>query len=118
MAQATRDSIGVAAQVHPRKPALHLTPLGFTSRRPAGLPPIDRAALLRAAHAIARQFRTHYATYAEALSYGLATAWAQVKAARTIQALRAQVAPVQHTAAQINASRAATRRCGASLWAS
>jgi hypothetical protein len=98
--------------------ALYATPLGYTSRRPAGLPPIDLAALMRAAHAIARRFRAHYAGYADALAYGLGAAWAQVNAAREIQSLRAQVAPVQHTAAQIEASRAATRRTGSSLWAS
>jgi hypothetical protein len=97
---------------------LYPTPIGYTSRRPVILPPIDRAALLRAAHAIARQFRARLATYAEAMSYGLLAAWAQVKVARTFQSLRAQVAPVQHTAAQIEASRRATRRCGSSLWAS
>jgi hypothetical protein len=97
---------------------LHLTPLGYTSHRPVDLPPIDRAALMRAAHAVARQFRAHYASYGEALSYGLGAAWRQVKAARTIQSLRAQVAPVQHTVAQLEASRRATRRSGSSLWAS
>lgn len=97
--------------------SIHLTPLGYTNRRPAGLPSIDRAALMRAAHTIARQFRAHYANYGEALAYGLGAAWRHVKAVRTIQALRAQVAPVQHTAAQIDTSRRATRRCGSSLWA-
>jgi hypothetical protein len=98
--------------------ALYMTPIGYTSRRPAGLPPIDRTRLMRAAHALARQFRAHFATYAEALSYGLGAAWAQVKVARTFQSLRAQVVPVEHTTAQIEASRRATRRCGSSLWAS
>jgi hypothetical protein len=96
--------------------ALHMTPLGYTSSRPVGLPPIDRARLLRAAHAIARQFRAGFATYAEALSYGLRAAWAQVKVARTFQSLRAQVAPVQHTpprSRQAGVPRgAAARRCG------
>ena len=96
---------------------LYMTPLGYTSHRPAGFPPIDRARLMRAAHAIARQFRARLATYAEALAYGLRAAWAQVKVARTFQSLRAQVAPVQQTPAQIEASRRATRRCGSSLWA-
>ena len=96
---------------------LYMTPLGYTSRRPAGLPSIDRRALMRDAHQVAKRMRPHFGSYREALAYGLATAWQRVKAIRTIQSLRAQVAPVQHTATQIEASRRATRRCGSSLWA-
>lgn len=98
---------------------LYMTPLGYTNRRPAGLPSIDRGAVMRAAHAIARQFRAHFATYAESLSYGLSAAWRQVKAARTMQSLALQVArpATPFTPAQIEASRRATRRCGSSLWA-
>jgi hypothetical protein len=120
MAQATRDSIGVASKIHGRKPALYSTPVGYTSRRPAAMPPIDRAALMGAAHAIARQFRAHFVTYREALAYGLGAAWRQAKAARTMQSLALQVArpAVPATVAQIEASRRATRRCGSSLWAS
>ena len=44
-------------------------------------------------------------------------AWAQAKSNRNLQSLRMQAAPVQHTAEQIKASRAATRRAGSSLWA-
>ena len=116
MAQANRDSSGVAAQVHPRKTTLYATLAGYTDKRPAGLPPIERAALMRAAHATARKFRQFYATYREALAYGLGAAWAQAKSNRDLQSLRRQAAPVQHTAEQIKASRAATRRAGSSLW--
>lgn len=93
---------------------LHMTPAGYTSQRPAALPPINRLALMRAAHAIARQFRPRFDTYAEALAYGLRAAWAQVKSNREIQSLRAQVATIHH--APIERSRQATRRCGSSLW--
>jgi hypothetical protein len=96
--------------------ALYMTTLGYTSRRPATLPPINRGALMRDAHRVAKQFRAHYGSYRDALAYGLSAAWAQVKATRNIQSLALQVGPAQHTAAQIKASRAATRRCGSSLW--
>jgi hypothetical protein len=99
------------------RPILYMTPAGYTDRRPAGYPPIDRAALVRAARAVARKFRACYPTYREALAYGLGAAWASVRSAREIQSLRAQVAPVQHTVEQIEASRLATRRSGSSLWA-
>jgi hypothetical protein len=55
------------------------------------------------------------ASYREALAYGLRTAWQQVAAVRSIASLRAQVAPRQHTAAEWDASRHATRRVGASF---
>jgi hypothetical protein len=97
---------------------LYMTPLGYTNRRPAGLPSIDRRALMRFAHQTAQRTRANFGTYREALAYGLVTAWAQAKVAQTFRSLRAQVAPVQHTAAQIEASRQATRRTGSSLWAS
>ena len=97
---------------------LYLTPLGYTSRRPAGLPSIDRAALMRTAHRLAKTTRAQFATYREALAKALSGAWAQAKVVQTFRSLRAQVAPVQHTAAQIEASRQATRRTGSSLWAS
>jgi hypothetical protein len=118
MAQANRDSSGVAAQVHPRKRTLYATLAGYTDHRPANLPVIDRAALMRAAHATARKFRQFYATYREAMAYGLGAAWAQAKSNRNLQSLRMQAAPVEYTADQIKASRAATRRAGSSLWAS
>jgi hypothetical protein len=60
MAQATRDSSRVASKIHGRDPAVYPTPIGYTSIRPAGFPPIDRARLMRAAHAIARQFRAGF----------------------------------------------------------
>jgi hypothetical protein len=97
---------------------LYMTPLGYTNRRPAGLPSIDRRALMRYAHNVAERLRAQFGTYREALSAGLRAAWAQAKVAQTFRSLRAQVAPVQHSAAQIEASRQATRRTGSSLWAS
>lgn len=97
----------------------YLTPLGYTNHRPAALPVIDRGALMRGAHQIAKRMRAHFGTYREALAYGLGAAWQQVEAARTMQSLALQVArpAVPFTAAQIDASRRATRRCGSSLWA-
>ena len=76
----------------------YLTPLGFTSERPASLPPLDRRALMQNAHRIAQAFRRYYATYREALAYGLKAAWMQVHSDRTIQSLARQVsAPTQRT---------------------
>lgn len=98
-------------------PTLYMTPLGYTNRRPVGLPSIDRGALMRCAHQVAKRMRSNFGSYREALAYGLRAAWAQAKVAQTFRSLRAQVAPVQHTASQIAASRHATRRTGSS-WAS
>jgi hypothetical protein len=92
-----------------------MTSLRYTTRRPAvALPPIDRGALMANAHRIAARFRPHMASYREALAYGLRTAWQQVAVVRSFASLRTQVAPRQHTAADLAASREATRRCGSS----
>jgi hypothetical protein len=93
---------------------LHMTPLGYTSRPPVMLPPVDRAALMRAAHRIAKSMRRLMASYPDALAYGLRAAWAQVKVARTFRSLNAQVRRREHTATEIANSRAATHRCGSS----
>src|ERR1700730_2193581 len=95
--------------------SIYLTPLGYSSHRPAvDMPPIDRRALMQAAHAIARKSRHHFASYPEALAYGLTAAWKQVKSTRSIQMLSAQVERRDHSAKEIADSRAATRRCGSS----
>jgi hypothetical protein len=92
---------------------LYLNPLGFTSRRPTGFPPLDRRAMMRNAHRIAKGFRSRFGSYRAALAYGLSAAWGQVKSARTIQSLALQVArpAAPFTAAQIDARhRTAPRR--------
>jgi hypothetical protein len=86
---------------------LYLNPLGFTSRRPASLPPIDRRALMRNAHRIAKGFRTHFASYRAALAYGLSAAWKQAQSNRTIQSLALQVA---RPASPIASHRSTIRR--------
>lgn len=94
---------------------LYPTPLGYTSRRPAvAMPAIDRRALMRNAHALARKFRAQFATYRLALAYGLWAAWGRIKVARSIMMLNAQVTPRIFTV-QIEASRRATGRCGSSM---
>lgn len=93
---------------------LYMTPLGYTSRPPVVLPPVDRAALMREAHRIAKRMRHLMTSYPEAMAYGLRTAWAQVKVRRTFQMLNAQVRRREYTATEIAASRAATHRCGSS----
>jgi hypothetical protein len=78
------------------------------------VPPIDRRALMQNAHRIARQARPYMGSYREALAYGLRAAWGQIATAREFAAVRARVQPSTLTADQIAASRAATRRVGAS----
>jgi hypothetical protein len=94
--------------------------MGFTTRRPATYPAIDRSALMRDAHQIAKASRAHFGSYREAFAHAPHVAWLSTKSRQTIRALAAQAG--QHvgplTTAQIEASRAATRRCGSSLWAS
>jgi hypothetical protein len=63
----------------------YMSLIGYTSRRPESFPTIDRAALMRDAHQIARRSRAHFATYAEALAYGLRAAWMSAKSRRQIQ---------------------------------
>jgi hypothetical protein len=99
-------------------PRLYHTPMGRSTIRPAvALPPIDRRALMQNAHRIAKQARPHMASYGESLAYGLRAAWQQVAVARSFAMINAQVKPQTYTATDLAASRAATRRCGSSLWA-
>jgi hypothetical protein len=58
---------------------LYLNPLGFTSRRPDNFPTLDRSALMRNAHRIARGFLAHFGSYRAALAYGLSAAWGHPK---------------------------------------
>jgi hypothetical protein len=89
MAQAaTIRSINARA---PKDAAQYLTPLGFTDKRPATYPPCNRAAVMRNAHRIAKLQRAHFATYREALAYGLSAAWRQDRSNRNVQALALQV---------------------------
>jgi hypothetical protein len=99
---------------------LYPTSMGYTSQRPKIWPFIDRRALTRDAHQIARNFRDKFETYREAMAYGLWAAWLSAKSRQAIQSLAIQAGPtrVPHTSAQIKASRRATRQCGSSLWAS
>jgi hypothetical protein len=101
-------------------PPVYLNLLGYTTRRPADFPTIDRAELMRDAHQIAQKARGHFANYREALADGLRIAWMSAKSRRQVQSLAIQAGrpAVPFTAAQIEASRRTTRRCGASLWAS
>jgi hypothetical protein len=113
MAQADSvDSTGVpasGAQHKPRK--LFHNPAGPSAER---LPALDRAALMRRAHAIARQARPHMPSYRAAFAYGLRAAWGLITTQREFAQVRTRVTPRVLTADQIAASRAATRRCGSS----
>jgi hypothetical protein len=79
---------------------------------PANL--IDRRALMRHAHKIARDFRPFMASYAAALQHGLRAAWGLIRTRREFAEIRARVKPRVLTPAERAASQAATRRCGAS----
>jgi hypothetical protein len=76
-----------------------MTLMGYTSRRPADYPTIDRAVLMRNAHALAQRTRARFATYREALSHALRAAWQQAKATQTINSLARQASPGARTAA-------------------
>jgi hypothetical protein len=91
------------------------TPAGLSTERPqVELPPIDRRAVMTAAHVIAKRALPHSRNYKEAMRYGLRTSWQLAIGRRECAMLRAQVAHRTHTAKQIAANRAATRRCGSS----
>lgn len=99
---------------------MYATLMGYSDRRPVELPPLDRAALMRDAHHLAKIFRRYFSSYSQALSYGLTAAWNSANSRREIQSLNLQAGKptAPFTSAQIAASRRATRRCGSSLWAS
>jgi hypothetical protein len=117
MAKADGDPTGFASRVHSRKLSLYTTPAGYTLQRPTNWQPIDRTALMRDAHRVAKRMRASFATYREALVYGLGAAWQSAKVAQTFRSLRAQVQPRQYTAAESASSREATRRTSSSLYA-
>jgi hypothetical protein len=75
---------------------------------------IDRRSLMQNAHRIARQARPFMKSYREALAYGLRAAWGLIATRREFAAVRVRMQPRAFTADQIAASRAATRRVGAS----
>jgi hypothetical protein len=112
MAQAdSPDTTTLPALSRPGNSAAHKlfhVPAGLSTERP----PVDRSALMRRAHEIARKFRPHVASYREALQYGRKGAWGLVATAREFTVLSAQVAHRTITPEQIAASRTATHRCG------
>jgi hypothetical protein len=54
---------------------LYPGPMGPTTDRPQYWPSIDRGAVMRDAHRVAKRFRHHFASYREALAYGLRAAF-------------------------------------------
>jgi hypothetical protein len=76
---------------------------------------IDRAALMRRAHLIARRFRDVFPTYRQALSYALTTVWADVRARAEHRERFRDIIPRVLTPAERAVSQAATWRCGRSL---
>ena len=60
-------------------------------------PSIDRAALMRRAHQIARQARPHIGSYREALSYGLKAAWGLIATRCEFAEVRARATAASQT---------------------
>jgi hypothetical protein len=79
--------------------------MGYTTRRPADYPTIDRAALMRSAHALAQRTRARFATYREALSHGLRAAWQQAEVTRSINSLARQTSAGASPAAASKGAR-------------
>jgi hypothetical protein len=90
MAQADSAHSTTAPAPVRKAPRLYMTLMGYTSRRPADYPTIDRAALMRSAHALAQRTRARFATYREALSQALRVAWQQAKVTQRINSLARQ----------------------------
>jgi hypothetical protein len=76
---------------------------------------IDRCALMRRAHLIARRFIGILPTYRACLAHGMRCAWADEKAHAEHRRRFAGYVPRTLTAKQIADSRYATRRCGSSF---
>jgi hypothetical protein len=77
--------------------------------------PIDRVALMRRAHLLAKRFCDVMPAYRAALAYGLQVAWNDAKARQEHRERFAGYVPRMLTPKQIADSRYATRRVGASF---
>jgi hypothetical protein len=91
-----------------------LSPQGGTNPPTSSRALIDRAALMRHAHKIARDVRPFMPSYAAALQHGLRAAWGLIRTCREFAEVRARVKPRVLTPEERAASERATRRCGAS----
>jgi hypothetical protein len=91
-----------------------LSPRGDTNPPTSSPALIDRAAIMRHAHKIARDVRPVMPSYAAALQHGLRAAWGLIRTRREFAEVRARVKPRTLTPAERVASEHATRRCGAS----
>jgi hypothetical protein len=76
---------------------------------------IDRAALMRRAHLIARRFIGILPNYRACIAHGMRCAWADAKARQEHRQRFAGFVPRMLTPKQIADSRYATRRVGASF---
>jgi hypothetical protein len=79
------------------------------------LPAIDRRALMKQAHLIARRFIGVLPNYRACLAHGMRVAWADAKARAEHKQRFAGYVSRPLTAKQIADSRYATRRCGSSF---
>ncbi len=93
LTQATEQAVTQADAAHSTiAPARsYLTPLGYSDKRPAGYPAVDRSAVMREAHRIAKLARPRFNSYREALVFGLRTAWQADRSNRTWRSLAGQV---------------------------
>jgi hypothetical protein len=76
--------------------------------------PIDRSALMRRAHLVARRFIGVLPNYRACLAHGMRCAWADAKARQEHRQRFAGFVPRVLTPSERAASERATRRCGAS----
>jgi hypothetical protein len=77
--------------------------------------PIDRAAIMRRAHKIARRFVGILANYRACIAHGMRCAWADAKARQEHRQRFAGFVPQALTARQIAESRYFARRVGSSF---
>jgi hypothetical protein len=76
--------------------------------------PIDRAALMRRAHLIARRFVGILPNYRACIAHGMRVGWADAKSRQEHRHRFAGFVPRVLTCEERRASEHATRRCGAS----
>jgi hypothetical protein len=76
---------------------------------------IDRRAIMRRAHLIARRFVGILPNYRACIAHGMRCAWADARARAEHRQRFAGFVPQALTARQLADSRCATRRCGSSF---
>lgn len=91
-------------------PKLFMNPMGYTTRRPANFPALDRRAVMIEAHRLAKRMRPHFANYRAAFAYGLEAAWKSNWDARVLRSLIPQVSQPNVSQPDVSKLIASTRR--------